>query len=305
MTNQTPIDSLLRPSVLHLPRGNWTTVLDCLCAHFSAIERAQWLDRFARGRVLDERGVAIDAQHRYREGLRIYYFREVDNEQPIAARETVLHLDEHLLVVDKPHFLPVQPAGQYVQETLLTRLVQRFVNPDLVPLHRIDRETAGLVLFSTQRASRAAYQALFREHKITKRYEALAPALPNIVFPLYRETRLAVGEPFFRMREIVGAANSKTLIDVIDRRGANWHYALTPITGKKHQLRVHMAALGAPICNDTLYPQLHEQRVDDYARPLQLLARSLAFRDPLSGEQRLFESLLALRIQLALRCRKA
>ncbi|MFZ0872202.1 MAG: pseudouridine synthase, partial [Rhodanobacter sp.] len=239
-------------------------------------------------------GVAIAPDTPYRVGLRIHYYREVLDEAPIRFTETVLHVDEHLVVADKPHFLPVTPAGGFVEQTLLRRLIHRLGNPDLVPLHRIDRATAGLVLFSANRASRDHYQALFRERRIDKRYEALAPALPGLAFPLLRHSRIVVGEPFFRMQEVDGAPNSETRIEVIERGVDTWRYALHPVTGRKHQLRVHMAALGAPIEGDTLYPVLLEKAADDYQQPLRLLAHSLAFVDPLSGRPRRFESQLGL-----------
>jgi tRNA pseudouridine32 synthase/23S rRNA pseudouridine746 synthase len=281
-------------STVHLPPGAWATVLDGLCARFGAIDRARWLDRIARGRVLDGQGVAITPQTPYRVGMRIHYYREVADERPIPFVEAVLYADAHLVVADKPHFLPVIPAGGFVEQTLLRRLMHRLGNPDLVPLHRIDRATAGLVLFSANPASRAAYQSLFRERRIDKRYEALAPSLPSLMFPLSRRSRIVAGEPFFRMREVDGEPNSETRIEPIERGEDVWRYALVPVSGRKHQLRVHMAALGAPIMGDTLYPALAERSVDDYRHPLKLLARSLAFVDPLSGERRHFESRLAL-----------
>ncbi len=284
----------VRASTVHLPSGDWTTVLDCLCAHFATIDRARWLDRIARGRVLDGQGVVVTRHTPYREGLRVHYYREVMDEPPIPFAETVLHVDEHLVVADKPHFLPVTPAGGFVEQTLLRRLVRRLENPELVPLHRIDRLTAGLVLFSANRGSRAAYQALFRERRIDKRYEALAPALPALEFPLSRRSRIVAGEPFFRMREVDGEPNSETRIEVIERGENGWRYALFPVSGRKHQLRVHMAALGAPIVGDPLYPALAGKADDDYQRPLKLLAHGLAFADPLSGEPRWFESRLTL-----------
>jgi tRNA pseudouridine32 synthase/23S rRNA pseudouridine746 synthase len=277
-------------STLRLPRGDWRTVFDCVCAHFPAISRAQWQDRFARGRVLDAYGRAIDARHPYHAGLCIRYFREVNDEPRIPFDERVLHVDEELVVADKPHFLPVMPAGRYVAETQLGRLVRRTGNPHLVPLHRIDRATAGVVLFSANPASRARYQALFRERRIAKNYEALAAALPDRVFPIVRRTRLVRGEPFFRMREAEGEPNSETRIDVVDRDGPIWRYALTPVTGRKHQLRVHMAALGAAILGDAWYPDPAPPAADEYDRPLRLLARRVVFVDPLTGLERCCES---------------
>jgi tRNA pseudouridine32 synthase/23S rRNA pseudouridine746 synthase len=284
-----------RASTVHLPPGHWATVLDALCAHFATISRAQWLDRIERGRVLDGQGMAITPQTPHRAGLRIHYYREVADEPLIPFIESVLHVDEHLVVADKPHFLPVTPAGGFVEQTLLRRLIRRLDNPQLVPLHRIDRLTAGLVLFSANPASRAAYQALFGQRRIEKRYEALAPALPQLAFPQVRRSRMATGEPFFRMREVDGEPNSETRIDVLERAAEGWRYGLSPVTGKKHQLRVHMAALGAPITGDPWYPQLAAATGDDFGHPLRLLARGLAFADPLSGAPRNFESGLALR----------
>ncbi len=281
-------------STVHLPVGEWTSVLDALCACFPAISRGQWLDRISRGRVLDGDGAAIAVDSPYRAGLRVHYYREVVDEATIPFTETVLHADEHLVVADKPHFLPVTPAGGFVEQTLLRRLVRRLGNPQLVPLHRIDRATAGLVLFSANPASRGAYQSLFRERRIDKFYEALAPPLQASTFPLWRRSRLVRGEPFFRMREVDGEANSETRLEVIERSEDCWRYVLHPISGRKHQLRVHMAALGAPILHDPFYPDLAESLADDYRRPLKLLAQGLAFVDPLSGEPRSFRSGLTL-----------
>ncbi|WP_312153317.1 pseudouridine synthase, partial [Pseudomonas sp.] len=163
----------------------------------------------------------------------------------------------------------------------------------LGPLHRIDRHTAGLVLFSANPQTRSAYQRLFPERRIDKRYQAIAAALPALEFPLVHRSRLVHGEPFFRMHEVEGAPNSETLAQVLEKNGELWRYGLSPVTGKTHQLRVHMAALGAGICNDPFYPWLLEVQ-DDYQQPLKLLAQSLRFEDPLSGEERYFESRLAL-----------
>jgi tRNA pseudouridine32 synthase/23S rRNA pseudouridine746 synthase len=286
----------VRPSTLHLPRGEWATVLDCLCAHFAAISREVWLERMARGRVLGADGLPLGPQDAYREGLRVHYFREVPQEVEVPFIETLLHVDEHLVVADKPHFLPVIPSGSYVEQTLLARLIKRLDNPHLVPIHRIDRLTAGLVLFSANPGSRNQYQQLFRDRQIVKGYEAIAPALPDQIFPQLRKTRMVEAKPFFRMQEAQGAANSETRIEVREQYGDLCRYGLYPVTGKKHQLRVHLAALGAGICNDPFYPELTaaSDTPDDYTRPLKLLAQELAFIDPLSGQSRSFRSELCL-----------
>lgn len=285
----------LAASTVQLPPGAWPTVLDGLCEQFPAVARARWLERMARGRVVDGDGRCLTPETPYRVGLEVHYYREVADEPPIPFAEVVLHADADVLVADKPHFLPVTPAGAHVHETLLGRLIRSTGNPALVPLHRIDRDTAGLVLFSTNPQSRARYQALFRERRIEKHYEAMAAALPDIAFPCIRSSRMVAGEPFYRMQEIDGPANSETRIDVLARGEGSWRYALTPITGRKHQLRVHMAALGAPITHDAMYPTLRHNAAGDYSAPLQLLAKRLSFIDPLRGVERSFCSNFRLR----------
>src|SRR5690606_25477639 len=183
---------------------------------------------------------------------------------------------------------PVAPTGAWVRETLLTRLVALTGTTHLVPLPGLDRDTAGLVMFSPQPATRGAYQALFRERRIRKLYRAVAPPLPGLSFPHEHRSRLEAGEPFFRMREVEGEPNSETVIDVLERNGTTWTYQLEPVTGRKHQLRVHMAALGAPIIGDRYYPKLQPQDTDDLAAPLQLTACALAFDDPISASTRQF-----------------
>jgi len=278
------------PSRLQLAPGPWTSLLEGLCARFPAISQAQWQDRFARGRVQGSDGQPLLPTQPWRAGLEIQYFREVADEPEVPFAEQILYQDAHLLVADKPHFLPVTPAGRFVRQTLLARLIASTGNRELVPLHRIDRGTAGLVLFSCNPDTRALYQRLFAERRIDKGYEALAPALPALQFPLQRNSRIGRGEPFFRMAELAGEANALSRVDVIERRGDVWRYALEPVSGRKHQLRVHMAALGAAIIGDDFYPQVLERAADDYSQPLRLLARHLSFVDPLDGRQRAFRS---------------
>jgi tRNA pseudouridine32 synthase/23S rRNA pseudouridine746 synthase len=281
-------------STVHLPPGAWPTVFECLCEHFAAIPREVWRQRFEKQRVLDAQDKPLSIDEAYREGLCVRYFREVVSEPFIPFVEDILYADGDLVVADKPHFLPVTPSGGYVEQTLLHRLTVRLANRDLVPLHRIDRATAGLVLFSANPQTRSRYQALFRDRQIEKTYLARAGLLPTLRFPLVRKTRLVAGEPFFRMQESEGEPNSETWIDLAERDSHSCSYVLKPVTGKKHQLRVHMAALGAAIENDPFYPQLQTQTTDDFSRPLKLLAKSLQFIDPISGKPRHFESRLTL-----------
>ena len=278
------------PSYLWLPEGQWSGMLAFLVERYPQISAAQWQDRMARGEVVSGDGTALGPDSAYRRGMRIFYYRELERETPIPFQEAVLFQDEHLLVVDKPHFLPMTPGGRFVQETLLTRLKKKFDSTDLTPIHRLDRETAGVVIFSRQVASRGAYQSLFQRREVHKTYEALAPALAGRDFPFTYRSRMVDGDKFFLMREEEGDANSETVIDVIERRGDVNLYRLHPHTGRKHQLRVHLASLGIPIVNDAFYPVARPCKDDDMSQPLQLLARAIDFIDPLTGEARHFES---------------
>ena len=280
---------LIGASHLHLPAGPWRWLLDGLCDVLPGVDRATWLARLQQGKVLFQgQPLAVDSP--YREGMRVEYFREVVNEREIPFAVEILHHDEHLLVVDKPHFLAVAPAGQWVEQTVLRRLQKQLQLPELVPLHRLDRLTAGVMLLSCQRSSRDAYLSLFRQQRMHKVYEAVAGPLPGLAWPYQAAHCLQPGEPFFRMQAVSGPANAWTTLQVVERGSAYWRYRLQPQTGRKHQLRVQMAALGAALRHDPLYPQLQAHDADDFTQPLQLLARSLHFDDPLSGLPRHFLS---------------
>ncbi len=280
---------LIGASHLHLPAGPWRSLLDGLCDVLPGVDRATWLARLQQGKVLFQgQPLAVDSP--YREGMRVEYFREVVNEREIPFAVEILHHDEHLLVVDKPHFLAVAPAGQWVEQTVLRRLQRQLQLPELVPLHRLDRLTAGVMLLSCQRSSRDAYLSLFRQQRMHKVYEAVAGPLPELAWPYQAAHCLQPGEPFFRMQAVSGPTNAWTTLQVLERGSAYWRYRLQPQTGRKHQLRVQMAALGAALRHDPLYPQLQAHDADDFTQPLQLLARSLHFDDPLSGLPRHFLS---------------
>jgi tRNA pseudouridine32 synthase/23S rRNA pseudouridine746 synthase len=278
------------PSCQWLPAGPWKTVIDFFKEQYPHVPAATWKARMAKGQVMDEIGRRVDAETAFRVGACIYYYRELENEKPIPFKEQVLYQDEHILVADKPHFLPVIPSGRFLRETLLVRLRKQCATEALAPIHRLDRETAGVVLFSLNRKTRGHYTSLFRNRKVRKVYEALAPTLDNSNFPVTRRSRVVQGEPFFRMKEVSGEANSETHVSVLSTVGSISLYQLLPLTGKKHQLRLHLAGLGIPVINDKLYPVLSPSSDDDFSRPLKLLAKSISFRDPLSGREHYFES---------------
>jgi tRNA pseudouridine32 synthase/23S rRNA pseudouridine746 synthase len=289
-----PLRDGVSASAVALPLGPWPTVAAFLAERLPKVSADDWLARMAAGEVLDLHGAALPPDAPYRAGGRLYYYRHLAQELPIPFEEQVLFVDEHLVVADKPHFLPVLPSGRYVQETLLVRLKKRLGLAELTPIHRIDRETAGLVVFCIQPQARNAYQALFRERAVHKVYEAIAPFRPELALPLNYRSRLQERpEAFMQMQEMPGEANAETLIELMEARGHLARYRLSPRTGQKHQLRAQMSALGLPILGDRIYPQLlpdSEALARDFSQPLQLLAKRLEFTDPLSGRPRCFES---------------
>ncbi len=255
-----PVKNGVGPSVVGLPKdesAQWRTITDFLVERFPAIPRATWLQRMADGDVQDEFGVAVTAERPYQGHIRVYYYRDLEVEDRIPFDEVILHQDEHLIVVDKPHFLPVTPSGKYLQETVLVRLKRKLGLDDLVPIHRIDRDTAGLVLFSVQPQTRDAYQALFRDRAVNKTYHAIAPWNPTNRFPIQYESRLdedkSAGRGFMTQCEVAGTPNSLTHIDVLQIQGrlgqvpAQTHHRQAPPTacaheraGLAHQRRWHL-----------------------------------------------------------------
>ncbi|MFO7534570.1 MAG: pseudouridine synthase [Kiritimatiellia bacterium] len=265
-------------------------LLDFLDRHFARVGRAEWRRRIAAGAVRSDRGESLGADWTVRARERIRYRREVALEPAIPFAEAILFQDERLLVADKPHFLPVTPSGPWVNECLLYRLMRRTDCGELIPLHRLDRETAGLVLFSKDPGTRAAYGALFMKGRVAKRYEAIAAAPRDGRAEWGVEGRVEKGEPWFRMRVAEGAVNARTRIRLLETCGAWGRFGIEPLTGKQHQIRLHMAAIGCPIANDWLYPELQPEPKRVFETPLLLLARELEFTDPVTGETRVFRS---------------
>lgn len=288
-------------STVATPNGPWATVLDFLAERIPAVARDDWAQRMSLGEVLDAQGQPLPPHAPFRPQTRLHYWRALPFEHPVPFEEGIVFQDEWLIVADKPHFLPVTPKGRYLQETLLVRLKRRTGIDTLVPMHRIDLETAGLVAFTVQPHTRAAYQGLLRDRLVEKTYEAIAPWRGDLTPPVRRLSRLQQSAHFMAMEEVDGEPNAETWIEPLEAiaEAPGWgRYRLRPLTGQKHQLRAHLCAMGLPIANDRIYPSLRPapatNDAPDFSSPLQLLARELRFTDPITGESRRFESRLAL-----------
>jgi tRNA pseudouridine32 synthase / 23S rRNA pseudouridine746 synthase len=250
-----------------------------------------WRQRLETGKVLNQDAQPLHWDSPCRGADLVFYYREPPPETEVPFEEEILYQDDHLLIADKPHFLPVIPSGRFLRETLLIRLRRRTGIDDLTPVHRLDRDTAGLVIFSVNEATRGLYTTLFQQRSITKIYHALAPWRSELQEPLTHHSLMVESLPFFRMKEVPGEANSSTRVTMLERRSEVALYQLEPVSGRKHQLRLHMASLGAGILNDPYYPEMRPDVAhDDFSSPLQLLAYSLAFTDPVSGQHRRFTS---------------
>jgi len=281
------------PSVVTLPEAEkpYPSILVFLASAFPGISRDTWAQRITAGKVLDDNGSPIAADTQYVPSKRLFYFREVENEPVIPFPETILFQNDEILVACKPHFLPVIPGGRFVNECLLNRLRARTGIIDLTPLHRIDRETAGVVMFSVNKKTRGLYHDLFMHGKVTKTYIAIA----EVTLPPHEDlwivkNRIVRGEPRFRMKTVSGIVNSESHIHLLKVKGNQGRFRLNPVTGKTHQLRLHMSGLGFRIINDRLYPVLLAEQNDDFNQPLQLLAKQITFRNPVTGKTVEFSS---------------
>lgn len=287
-----PMREGISASRVWLPKDTnkeWNTVLEFLIARFPFIPQQILEERMSRNDIVDESGTPLNNTTPYQGEMFLFYYREIPDEPKIPFKEEILFKDENLIVVDKPHFIPVTPAGRYVKESLLARLKHQFQNEDISPVHRLDRETAGVILFTCNPKVRGAYQTLFQKRQVNKVYEAIA-ATSILTFPITHKSRIDKGEQFFIMQEVDGEINSETTITVQETNESLSKYLLKPITGRQHQLRVHMMSLGIPILHDPFYPNVLPCKGEDYSQPLQLLAKSIEFIDPITKKNVSFES---------------
>lgn len=304
MQSPLPVRDGVNATRLRLPEeGPWETAMDYMMHRWGHIDPQGIEDRFDAGEIVGEGGVPLHRGTPLQDHTFIWYYRTLPPETRIPVDIGILHQDEHLLVVDKPHFLPTTPGGTYIQESALVRLRNQLGLPDLIPMHRLDRMTAGVLLFSTNPQTRGRYQVLFEKRQVQKEYECVsaaepAPGHPAVDFPVVVRNRMTKSRSYLLAEVIEGEPNAETRIERLETfdggpaagapgttgGGRLARYRLEPHTGKTHQLRVHMASLGLGIVNDAFYPDLLDKAPDDYARPLQLLARGIQFVDPVSGK---------------------
>jgi len=312
MQSPLPVRDGVNATRLRLPdEGPWETALDYMMHRWGHIDPQGIEDRFDAGEIVGEAGIALDRSTPMQDHTFIWYYRTLPPETRIPVELNILHQDDHLLVVDKPHFLPTTPGGTYIQESALVRLRNQLGLPDLIPMNCLARMTAGILLLSTNPETRGKYQVLFEKRQVQKEYECVsaaepAPGHPAVDFPVVVRNRMTKSRSYLLAEVVDGEPNAETRIErlrTFDASGApdadggphrRALYRLEPHSGKTHQLRVHMASLGLGIVNDAFYPELLDKAPDNYAKPLQLLARGIRFVDPISGSPVEYRSRLEL-----------
>ncbi|MFE9784184.1 RluA family pseudouridine synthase [Nocardia salmonicida] len=285
----------LDPARLRLPEdGQWATVRDHLVERLPRVDPARIDAMLVAGEIVDLEGpLAPDAP--FVPGGAVWFHRDLPIETEVPFDIGIVHRDDDILVIDKPHFLATIPRGQHILQTALVRLRNDLELPDLIPAHRLDRVTAGLLLFVVNPARRGAYQTMFHRKTVRKEYEAIAPYDPALELPRTVRSRIIKEKQVLAAYEVDGEPNAETEVELVEHRDGLGRYRLRPHTGRTHQLRIHMNGLGVPILGDDFYPMITDKPVDDYTRPLQLLAASLEFTDPVSGVPRRFETQRTLR----------
>ncbi|PQP23638.1 pseudouridine synthase [Rhodococcus opacus] len=285
-----PVRNGLGPDRIRMPAGVGTKTVAEFLVETYPDERGHWLSLIDGGEVVDEHGRVVDRETRYAPTRFVYFYRDPAPEIPVPFEIDILHRDDHLVVIDKPHFLATIPRGAHITETAVVRLRRALDLPDLTPAHRLDRMTAGVLVFLIRREDRRPYQELFVSQKVTKEYEAVAGHDPALAFPRTIRSRIVKEHGIMTATEEPGEPNSETVVDLIEARDGRARYRLLPKTGRTHQLRLHMSSLGLPIEGDNYYPDFRRSEPGDFSTPLRLLARAIEFTDPRSGEVRRFES---------------
>ncbi len=270
--------------------AKWETMLDWLVERLPAHVPVQQM--VERSEFVYRDGTAIQAGDPYRHHTYVWFHRDVKPEPEVPGRIHLIHQDERIVVVDKPPFLATIPRGTHIRQSVVVRLRDELSLPELTPMHRLDRATSGLLALTTQKRWRGIYQPLFDRRKVTRTYLALAPLRTDLNFPFRVTSHLQKTHGVPQTKVFPGRSpNSETIMELAGTVGDLGLYRLTPKTGRTHQLRAHLSGLGIPIINDPLYPDMLDVAVDDFSRPLQLLAAELTFTDPIEGTLRAFRSM--------------
>lgn len=271
----------------------WATMREFLVERLPSTVPVE--EMLAAGEFVDHAGRSWTGAEPYRPSTLMWFHRPLTPEPVVPFAIAVLYRDAGLVVVDKPHFLATTPRGSHVVESVLVKLREGLGLPDLAAAHRLDRLTAGVLVLTADREHRAAYAGLFQTREVRKTYEALAPFDRTLQFPRRVTNRIGKWPGRLQAEVVPGEPNAETLIELVETRGEYARYRLTPVTGKTHQLRLHMAALGLPILGDPLYPAVLDVDPGDFSTPLQLVARRLRFTDPIDGTPHDHTSRFALR----------
>ena len=237
------------------------------------------------GEVLCADGSVVSDVTELPAGAFIYWYRDLPDEVVVPFDVPVLYRDENIVVVDKPHFLATMPRGGHVVQTALVQLRRSLGLWELSPAHRLDRLTAGVLVFTARREVRGAYQTMFAAGAASKTYLARSSA-GTLAEPVELRNRIVKRRGSLQAVIEPGEVNAATVIEPL----GEGLFRLMPATGRTHQLRVHMNSLGLPIDGDPLYPMVLDVPAGDFSAPLQLLAHRLAFTDPVTGVEHEFVS---------------
>ncbi|PRQ10460.1 23S rRNA pseudouridylate synthase [Corynebacterium sp. 13CS0277] len=313
IVHRLPIKHGLNPSRVRVDHEWAGRTAGELLAHLIATQRyrapeddeAALAARFATGEVIDGRGRQLQPDSVLEEHQDVWFHRMPAPEEPVPFDIDILHQDADLIVIDKPHFLATFPRASHITETALVRLRRALGNDELSPAHRLDRMTAGVLLFTARREIRGAYQELFARREARKTYEAIAAFDPAITPGTVWQHRMEKTHGDVKARIVDGDINAITEVAAVTPLSLEQQalmeaahgpqpqlavYELHPRTGRTHQLRLHMWAAGVPILGDPVYPEFLRDAHNDYSRPLRLLARTLEFSDPLNGQLRRFST---------------
>jgi 23S rRNA pseudouridine1911/1915/1917 synthase len=266
--------------------GAGTTLIDHLAGGFPHSSAATWRRRVQAGEV-DVDGSAAAPGSLVRAGQVITWRRPPWDEPEAPVSFEVVFEDEWLLAIDKPSGLPTMPAGGFLEHTLLTVARRRYAGAS--PLHRLGRHTSGLILFARDHAAAARLSRSWRDGRVQKQYRALGSGLASWDA---KELDAAIGPVAHARLGTVYAASpsgkpSRSVARTIERQSVSTLFEVEILTGRPHQIRIHLAWAGHPLVGDPLYAAGGIPRADDPGLPgdggYLLHASRLAFDHPITG----------------------